>query len=160
MNDEVVVLDLTRPRTEAGGSENAPALDVDLFDRAGVEIRVWTQTSNWGDRVHEANAARNHFREHWLKDHIVLSVNQRELDSPTSEVMPKELFQGQRRVDPTETAPQDEDPCWSWAHGRESISVIRAISHFVLWKMNCHELIIISSLDLKVFFVFCDLASR
>jgi hypothetical protein len=94
-----------------------PALDVDLFDRAGVEIRVWTQTSNWGDRVHEANAARNHFREHRLKDHVVLSVNQRELDGPTSQVMPEELFQGECGVDPTEAAPQDEDPCWSWAHG-------------------------------------------
>src|SRR6476661_3403933 len=112
----MVVLELTRPRTEAGGSENVPALDVDLFDRAGVEIRVWTQTSNWGDRVHEANAARNHFGEHWLKDHVVLSVNQRELDGPTSEVMAEELFQGQCRVHPTEAAAQNEDPCRSWAH--------------------------------------------
>ena len=112
----MVVLDLTRPRTEAGGSENAPALDVDLFDRAGVEIRVWTQTSNRGDRVHEANAARNHFREHRLEDHVVLSIDQRELDGPTSEVTPEELFQGQCRIDPAEAAAQDEDPCWSWAH--------------------------------------------
>src|SRR4029077_10092835 len=112
----MVVLDLTRSRTEGGGSDNAPALDVDLFDRPGVEIRVWTQTSNRGDRVHEANAARNHFREHRLKDHIVLSVNQREFDGPASEVMPEKLFQGQCRVDTTEATPQDEDPCWSRAH--------------------------------------------
>ena len=112
-DDEVVVLELTRPRTEASGSEDAPALHVDLFDRAGVKIRVWAQTSNWDDRVHEADAARNHFREHRLKDHVVLSVDQRELDGPTSEVIPEEPFQGQCRVHPTEAAAQNEDPCRS-----------------------------------------------
>src|SRR5438445_6108300 len=97
-DDEVVVLDLTRPRTDTGGSEDAPALDVDLFDLASVKIRVWAQTSNRGDGVHEADAARNYFREHRLKDHVVLSVDQRELDGPTSDVMPEKLFQAQCRI--------------------------------------------------------------
>src|SRR5437773_11858896 len=109
-DDDVVVLDLTRRRTEASGSEDAPALHVDLFDRAGVKIRVWAQASNWDARVHEADAARNHFREHGLKDHVVLSVDQRELDGPTSEFIPEELFQGQCLVNPTEAATQIEDP--------------------------------------------------
>src|SRR5437867_11309699 len=101
-DDEVVVLELTRPRTEASGSEDAPALHVDLFDRASVKIRVWAQTSNWDDRVHEADDARNHLREHRLKEHVVLSVDQCELDGPTSEVIPEEPFLGQFRVHHTE----------------------------------------------------------
>src|SRR6266404_7345347 len=80
----MVVLKLARPRTEACGSEDALALDVDLFDRSGIEIRVRAQTSNWTNRVYEPDAARNHFREHRLKDYIVLSVHQRDLDRPKS----------------------------------------------------------------------------
>src|SRR6266576_590726 len=122
----MVVLKLAGPRTEASGSEDALALDVDLFDRSGIEIRVRAQTSNWTNRVYEPDAARNHFREHRLKDYIVLSVHQRDLDRPTSKVTPEKLLQGQCRVDSTEAAPQDEDPCWSWAHRHLSASIILA----------------------------------
>src|SRR4029077_7938691 len=81
-------------------------------------ITRWSYSSSQG-RVPRPAAVRMRLR--WMSifsiGRVVLSVHQRDLDRRTSKVTPENPLHGQRRVDSTEAAPQDEDPCRSWTHG-------------------------------------------
>ena len=110
-DDEMVEGQIPVLRAEPGGHRHAPTLEVDLLDRARVEVRGRAEPADRGDRVEEADAPRDHFRQHGLEDHVVLAADQPQLHRPLAQLAREALLEGERGVHAAEAAPQDQDAC-------------------------------------------------
>src|SRR5262249_40084536 len=61
------------------------------------------------DRVEEADAPRDDFRQHGLEDHVVLAADQPQLHHALAQLARQELLEGERGVHAAEAAAQDQD---------------------------------------------------
>ena len=105
-HDEIVVFDVLKRRAKSGARDDHFAIEIDRLDFAHVQVRVPAKPSNRIDDVLNFDAAGNHFRQHGLKDEIVLTVDQRGLDfTPASEY----LFQIHCGVDTAEAATENDN---------------------------------------------------
>ncbi len=77
--------------------------------RTRVEVRARAEPPDRRDRVDDADAAGDYLWEHRLEDHVVVAVDEPELDAAASQFTPEELLERQRRVDAAEAAAKDED---------------------------------------------------
>src|SRR5207247_4816075 len=93
------------------------AVEVDPLDGAGVEMRLGAEPPNRGDRVEQADASRDHLRQHRLEGEVVLPAHERDLDVVLA---PEQLLERRGRVDPPE-APADDK------HARRTRRHIRTI---------------------------------
>src|SRR5437588_5322587 len=102
--DQVIIFDDVRVWAKAGACRDRLVLEIDRFDIANVNVCAREQPANRADGVGDSYAAGNHFRQHRLKDKIVLFVDEYDLKIVATS---QRLFEILRGVNASEPAPED-----------------------------------------------------
>src|SRR5436853_1098666 len=77
--DEIVILDDVRVRAKAGTRGHRLVLKIDGFNIANMQIGARQQAANGADGIEQADSARYDFRQHRLKDKVILFVDEGDL---------------------------------------------------------------------------------
>src|SRR5262249_50967456 len=78
--DQIIIRNDVRVRAKAGARRHHFVLQVDGFDIADVQVSARQQPADGADRIKQADAARYDFRQHRLKDKVVLFVDEDNLE--------------------------------------------------------------------------------
>src|SRR5258706_6108160 len=102
----MIVMNHARSWANPGCGGNGLIPHVDGLDLAHVQISAGQHTANRTDRIEHANTARDDLGQHWLKNEVVLFIDQQDLKVLTPA---QRLFQMDRSVNTSEAATQDDN---------------------------------------------------
>jgi len=111
----VIVMERQRGAPDAGRERDHAALRIDRLDFPGVKIRPRRHAADRRDDVIQLHGAGDHLRQQRLEDHVILAVDQGDLDF-LQLLRGKELAEVQRGVNASETTAEDEDAFFGSAH--------------------------------------------